>query len=563
MSRNLPQLKIDAKNAGWLWPISHPNDERALLDGCYPDFAAAERVRRFFRQALALPKEGGGTSPFFLLDWWYRDVIAPLFGWKRKDGRRRYQKAFITTAKKSGKSTVLAGLPMYMLLADGEEEAEVYSTAVDRDQASIVFRKTLRSVRLSSHLSKVLRVLESQKRILHDPTGGVYEALSSDADSTEGKNPHLLIADEIHVWRDRQFFNSLMYGDIVRTQPLFLMITTAGDDDQSVGYEEYQSAKALLNPDDPYYVQSQFAYIAEAEDANAWDKPASWLQAQPSLRGEVDHCRVKDADEPATVVLGSLDKLQAKADEAKQSPRKQRQFVRYICNRWVTEVEDTWLDPEMWDACGGTMPDDGDTRRWFALDLSTRRDLTALCIGRESDDLIGLEWKFWTPLEGLRKRELEWRVPLRDWVEAGHVIACPGPTIDYSRVRATIRDLALECDLQALAYDPWNGQDICKLQLGEEDGLPIDAHQQGYVSMNGPSKQFEDSIRAGRIRHGGNPVARWQARHVVVQTDAAGNIKPNKEKSRQKIDGIVAAVMVVGKIMGTASVSWAREEIGL
>ena len=111
----LEQLKIDAKNDGWPWPITHPNDERALLNGCYPDFQAAERVRNFYKKLLVLPKEGGGTKPFHLLDWWYRDVIAPLFGWKRKDGRRRYDKGFITTAKKSGKSTVLAGLPMYML----------------------------------------------------------------------------------------------------------------------------------------------------------------------------------------------------------------------------------------------------------------------------------------------------------------------------------------------------------------------------------------------------------------------------------------------------------------
>lgn len=564
--RSLAQLKLNAKNHGWPWPIVHPNDERALLEGCYPDFEASERVRRFFKRLLVLPKPGGGTQPFHLLDWWYRDVIAPLFGWKTRDGRRRYQKGFITTAKKSGKSTVLAGLPLYMMLGDNEEEAEVYSAAVDRDQASIVFDKTLRAVRLSPSLSRVCRPLESKKLIRHDKSGSKYEAISSDADSSEGKNPHLLVADEVHVWRDRQFFNSLMYGDIVRSQPLFLMITTAGDDVKSIGFEEYEAAKALLNPDDPFYLQSSFAYIAEAEDIQAWDKPESWLEAQPSLRGEVDELRPRDEDDPPAHparVVGSVKKLKEKADEAKQSPRKRREFIRYICNRWVTEVENTWIDHDAWSKCGGSIPDHIGDPCWGALDLSRTRDLTSLCLAFHREDLIDLMWWFWCPKENLKQREEEWRVPLRDWVDQGYVIATPGNVVDYSVIRRIVsgarflpngeRDetdesaIAKLYHVQELCYDPWNALEFCTRELGEQDELPMLEHSQKMPHMTGPTKKFEEMLLAGRIRHGNNPVASWMARHVVVIEDESGNIKPSKRKSRQKIDGIVTAVMATAR----------------
>lgn len=566
-AKSLEQLKIDAKNSGWPWKIHHPNDERALLEGCYPDFESAERVRRFFKKCLVLPRVGGGNKPFHLLDWWYRDVIAPLFGWKRADGRRRYQKGFITTAKKSGKSTVLAGLPLYMMLADKEEEAEAYSAAVDRDQASIVFEKTMKAVRISPYLSKICRVLETKKMIRHDKSASRYEAISSDADSTEGKNPHLLIADEVHVWRDKQFFNSLMYGDIARRQPMFLMITTAGDDDRSIGFEEYQAAKALLDPSDPYYVQSTFAYIAEAQDTSKWDQPESWLQAQPSLRGEVDYERPRDDDDlPAEPVeVGSLEKLSGMMAEAKQTPRKQRQFIRYICNRWVTEVEDTWIDPEAWDECDGDIPDHSGDPCWGGLDLSVSRDLTSLCLAFPADDdFIDLKWWFWTPKNKLKYHEDQWRVPLRDWVSQGLVVATDGPTIDYGYIRRTISGAVFNndgtraendqasvmstYDLQELWFDPHNALELCEKQLAEEDGVPMMKHAQSKPIMNEPSKKFLEYVLKRKIRHGKNPVARWQARHVVVTHDSNGNIKPDKEKSRQKIDGIVAAIMAVGKL---------------
>ncbi len=544
--KTLAQRKLDAKNTGWPWPIDHPNDERALMNGCYPDVAAAVRVKEFFEELLVLPKEGGGTRPFVLLDWWYRDAIAPIFGWKKADGRRRFDKAFISTAKKTGKSTVLAGLPLYMMLADGEEEAEAYAAAVDRDQASIIYRKTSRAVKDSTHLSSVCKRVDSQKRIVHPASSSFFEAISSDADSTEGKNPHLLLCDEVHVWKNRQFFDALMYGDISRSQPLMLLITTAGSEIHSIGFEEYEFAKDLHNPNSEFYSQSHYAFIAEADPDLAWDDPIGWQQGNPSLAEGI----------------GSLDKLHAKCEEARQTPRKQRSFERYICNRWVTDVDDPWLDEDMWKACGGAVPSHEGDAAFGGLDLSKSVDLTALCLAfwghNGAEECIDLRWWFWMPENRLKEKEDRDRVPYRDWVRDGWIEATPGNIVDYAYIRRTISGVTAgepveDClnnrhDIREIAFDKWGSEKLVT-ELGEYDGIEMAGFGQGYADMSSPSNELERRIAQGLIRHGGNPVAAWMARNAVTDEDPAGNIKPTKKRSRNKIDGIVAAIMALGRLI--------------
>lgn len=551
MVRSLAQLKIDVRNSGWPWAIEHPNDERALLNGCRPEIESAKRVKDFFEELLVIPQEGGGTKPFVLIEWWYRDVLAQLFGWKRKDGRRRYDKAFITTAKKSAKSTVLSGLPLYMMLADGEEEAECYSSAVDRDQATIIYKKVSRMVKLSTELDSrnggVLKRIDSQKRIVHEGSGSYYEAISSDADSTEGKNPHLLIADELHVWKDRQFFNALMYGDIARTQPLFLMITTAGDDPTGIGFEEYQFAKDLLDPKNEFYSESHFAFIAEKRDDREWDDPEGWKEANPSL---------------ACGAIGTIEKLQAKCDEARQTPRKKREFIRYICNRWVDSVEDPWLNGEAWDACGKlAMPDHTGDTCWGGLDLSSVKDLTALCLAFRDGEYVDLKWWFW--MAGAKLKELEERdkAPYRDWVKDGWIIATDKTlgSIDYYSIRDTLTGCSSEskrpahclCEqynIRDVAFDPHNASGLTK-ELIEEDGLEMEVFRQILGNYNSPCKELERLVIERKLRHGNNPVATWMSRHCVVFTDKQGNIMPAKDKSTKKIDGIAAAAMAIGRML--------------
>jgi phage terminase large subunit-like protein len=548
-AKRLDQRKLDAKRSGWPWPIEHPNDERALLDGYYPDFAAAERVREFFADLLCVPNDRGrGVKPFILLDWWYRDVLAPIFGWKRPGGGRRFDKAFISTAKKSGKSTVLAGLPLYMLLADGEEEAECYSAATDLEQAAIIYRKAARMVTESRELRGVVRCTgETTKRIVHAASGGYFQSIPNNADGIDGANPHLLIADELHRWTNRNFFNALMYGDIVRRQPLFLMITTAGESRECVGFEEYEFAKRLLSGEN--YSPSHFAFIAEAPGKDLdeiWDKPESWRAANPSI----------DAG------LGSVEKLAAKCEEAKQIPAKKREFIRFICNRWVEEGSDPWIQHEAWQRCGGELVSHDGEDAWGGLDLSSVNDLTALCLAFPDGEEIALRWWLWMPEGNIRHREDEWRVPLRDWIDAGWIETTPGDVVDYAWIRKAITGVCLDergqplppiddClanqyDIREIAYDRHNAQKLVT-ELGEYDGLAMHEHGQGFAGMAGPCKEFQRLVLGRGIRHGDNPVASWMIRGCVADSDPAGNQKLNKRKSTHKIDGIVAAVMAVGR----------------
>jgi phage terminase large subunit-like protein len=274
-----------------------------------------------------------------------------------------------------------------------------------------------------------------------------------------------------------------------------------------------------------------------------------------------------------------VDKLASKCNEAKQSPRKKREFMRYICNRWIAEVEDTWIDPDVWRACGGSVPSHVGEACFAALDLSATRDLSSLCLAFPADDGIDMHWRFWTPADTVKQHEEEWRVPLRDWVEEGWITTSGGLAIDYADIRTAIsgvicdsngaivdrsdESVVMEHDIVVLVYDPWNAKDLVERQLNDTDGINCEPMRQGYQSMSGPCKEFERMLAAGTIRHGDNPVVSWMARHCVVDQDPAGNIKPNKKKSRHKIDGIVAAVMAIGAMQEHGQVLWTAEDIGL
>lgn len=583
MSDRLPQIITDLKRNRLYDHVAmpdgnlHPNDERALIERCTFDLVAADRVAEFFTTLLCIPwtmneplndwermwigrclpryncDQWRPTKPFVPLRWWHERVLSKLYGWKRPDGRRRFQKGFVTTAKKSGKSSTLAGLPIYMSTADKELDAECYAAATTRDQAGIIYKKVEDMIKRSPELRGMIKPIPSKKRTAHEPSGSIFEAISSDVDSSEGKNPHLLIVDELHAWRNRAFFEALMYGDIQRAQPLFLMITTAGDDVESVGFEEYDFAKALLDPNDDFYSMDHFAYIAEAgRDLDTgeftqreWDDPAGWPEANPSLLEGV----------------GSIEKLQSKCEEAKQSPKKKRAFIRYINNGWVFGMDEAWIDIDQWRKCQGELADHTGEMCWCGLDLSSVNDFTSLSTAWHAEGgLIDLHVRLWMPKEGIAEKAHRWRVPLQDWVDAGWIELTPGATVNYDWIRKAIsgvtsndektRDksaIAERYQLQELAYDRYNGHKLIESELGERDGITIAEHGQGYLGMSPPCKEFEGRVNDCRLRHDGNPVMDWMIRNCLADEDPAGNIKPNKKKSRSKIDGVVSSAMAVGR----------------
>jgi phage terminase large subunit-like protein len=525
----------EAREAGWAHWIRTPVDERAVAEGCWFDLAAAERVRTFFRRFLRHSKGQWAGEPFELLDWQWEDVIAPLFGWKRGDGTRRFRRGYIAVPKKNGKSTAFSGLSLYLLCADNEPGAEVYSAAVDRDQASIVYNEAANMVDASPHLASRLKVVRSTKRIVFHRNRSVYKALSADVPAKEGLNAHAVLIDELHAQKTRELWDTLRYAGASRRQPLHLSITTAGYDRHSICWEQHVYAEKVL--EGIIEDTSFFAYISAAAEDDDWTDPEVWKEANPSFG-----------------ITISAEQFAEDCREAQESPAKENSFRRYRLNQW-TEQDVRWLSMAKWDACSAP-PGDLEGRDCYAgLDLGTTTDLSALVlVFPEEDDRYSVLPFFWVPAEGARQRERRDRVPYLQWIREGYIEATEGDVVDFDVIRKRINELAERYDIREIAVDRWNAVQLATQLDG--DGFEIVAFGQGYASMNWPTKKLEELVLGGKLAHGGHPVLRWMASNVAIQQDAADNWKPSKKKSSDRIDGIVALIMAVDRASRNVESEW-------
>jgi len=498
------------------------------------DLAAAERVRTFFQRFLRHSKGEWAGQPFVLLDWQWTEIIAPLFGWLRPDGTRRYRRGYVEVPKKNGKSCLFSGLALYLLLGDREPGAEIYCAAVDRDQASIVFNEAANMVEASPELSQRLKTIRSTKRIVDHGTRSFYRALSADVPAKEGLNAHAILIDELHAQKNRDMWDVLRYAGASRRQPLHLAITTAGYDRHSICWEQHTYAKHVLDGtiEDPAF----FAYITAAEPDDDWTDPAVWKKANPSFGTTL-----------------SAEQFAEDCREAQESPAKENSFRRYRLNQW-TEQETRWLSLEKWDACG-TPLDELEGRECFAgLDLSSTTDITALVLvfpGETGYDVLPL---FWVPEEGATLRDRRDHVPYRQWIRAGLIEATAGEVVDYDVIRKRIQELGERFRIQEIALDRWNATQLATQLSG--DGFEMVAFGQGYASMNAPTKKLEELVLSGKLAHAAHPVLRWMAGNVSIETDAADNWKPSKKKSSERIDGIVALIMALDRATTQPSSTW-------
>lgn len=516
-------------------------------DAYYFDERAAAVAVAFFEKLLVHTKGEWAGQPFKLQDWQRDEIIRPLFGWKRRDDNtRRYRRAYIEVPRKNGKSTIAAGIALYMLFADGEPGAEVYSAAADRDQAAIVFDEARRMVENSPHLT---RRSESYKKSIVVPSShSVYRVLSADAHTKHGFNAHCVVFDELHAQPNRDLFDVLTTSQGARRQPLLVMITTAGFDRNSICWEQHEYAvrvKQGVIDDDEF-----FAFIAAAEDKDDWQDPTVWAKANPGMG-----------------VTVKVDYLRAEAQRASQVPAYQNTFRRLHLNQW-TQQDTRWLSLEAWDACQFAVDERllNGGMCYGGLDLASTSDIAAFVLDfpPEPGDERGVhQWlaKFWIPEENIVERSRRDRVPYDAWVREGLITATPGNVIDYSKIVMDIEALGLIYDIQEIAFDRW-GAVLVSQQL-EGAGFTMVGFGQGFVSMASPTKELLRLVLDGKLAHGRNPVLRWMADNMVVTTDAAGNVKPNKEKSREKIDGIVAGIMALDRAMRHANTGSVYESRGL
>ncbi len=432
--------------------------------------------------------------------------------------------------RKNGKTELAAALAIDGLLFDGEQGGEIYSAAADKDQAGLVFNVAAQMIRNDPQLSAACEILDSQKRIVHRKSGSFYRAISAEAYSKHGFNASRVIYDELHAAPNRELWDVLTSSTGARAQPLVMAISTAGYDRHSILWELYSHAvKVRERPDlDPTFLP----IIYEAPIDAVWTDRKVWRKANPAL-GDFR------SDEEMTIAC----------QRAQEIPAQENTFRRLYLNQW-TEQASRWLPVTAWDACRADVdPTWVEGRRCYVgLDLSSTTDITAL-VAVFPDDVGGFHVlaRYFVPAERIRERAHRDRVPYDQWVRDGRIIATPGNVVDYEAVRAELRAWDDAYDLREIAFDPWNATDLVT-RLEEQDGFTCVKLRQGFPTLSAPSKALEAAILGKTLHHDGDPVLRWMVSNVSVDQDAAGNIKPSKKASTEKIDGVVALVMALDRL---------------
>ncbi|MGQ7659316.1 terminase large subunit [Streptococcus suis] len=496
-----------------------------MLPTSHYDKAKADRAVTFINN-LSHTKGKWAGKRFDLLPW-QEQIVRDLFGIVKEDGNRQFLTAYIEIPKKNGKSELAAAIALYLLYADNEASAEVYGAACDRNQASIVFDVAKQMVQMSRPLEKRSKIMGATKRIVNYSNAGFYQVLSAETGTKHGLNVSGLVFDEIHAQPNRHLYDVLTKGSgDAREQPLFFIITTAGTDRNSICYELHTKALDILNgrkKDTSFY-----PVVYGLSDEDDWNDEANWRRANPSLGHTIGIDRVREAYQ-----------------QALDNPAEENVFKQLRLNMW-TSSSVAWIpehvyakgnDPIQYESLKG--------RSCYAgLDLSSTSDITAFVLvfppRFEEENYIVLPF-FWLPEDTLELRCRRDHVLYDVWERQGYIKTTEGNVVHYGFIEKFIEELSEIYHIKEIAYDRWNATQM--VQNLEGMGLTMVPFGQGYKDMSPPSKELYKLMMEGKIQHGGHPVLKWMGQNVVMRQDPAGNIKPDKEKSVEKIDGIVALIM--------------------
>jgi phage terminase large subunit-like protein len=525
----------------------------------YYDQEESDKALDFFPTFLSHHIGEFAGKPFVPMDYQELLLTRPIFGWKRvADERRRFQSVFAFLPKGAGKSPWGAGTGLYLTLCDNEPAAEVYAVAGDTQQARVVHDSARIMVEESPDLSDMCEVLRDS--IYHAESRSTYKVLSSDASTKHGFRPHGIIFDEIHNQKDRNLFEALTKSMKKRRQPLLIIITHAGEEDEGIAYEEYEYAKRVLSgtvTDDSY-----LPVIFEASSDDDWTDELVWRRVNPGHGVTVQHAAIA-----------------AECEKAKAEPRKLNDFLRFTLNRWVNAAS-AWMPVDWWDHCAGAVQDAALQALSVAggLDMAQKYDLASFVAtfktpldDVQSIDVIGtdefgepikrsisLNYRitvvpfFWIPEATMREHEKNDRVPYSKWAAAGLVRATEGNVIDYDRI---FRDITTEIVPRfprlrgaEIGYDPAFATDIAMKLQGA--GFRMVEVLQNYKHLSEASHLLEALVKGKRVTHDGHRVLRWNVENCTVKTDDAGRIRPVKpRRATRRIDGVVATIMGVSRLM--------------
>lgn len=513
VSKHVKQAVINFKN---------PSDK------FYFDYKEAEFALRFI-ECLKHSK-GSWANANFILEPWQAFIVANIFGWKRhSDNTRRYRTAFVSVARKNGKSTLAAAIGLKLFVADNEYGAEIYTAATKRDQARLVHAEATRMVK---KCSLKYRIKIRRDDLIDTETDSIYQPLGADVDGLDGLNVHGAIIDEVHAHKTRKLWDVIDTATGARKQPLLLCITTAGDIRECIYSElkEY-SLKTLYNPS---YDDSWFTYIATLDNDEEVFQPEMWIKANPNLGVSI-----------------TQDYLESQYKKAKEKPIGLLNFKRRHLNVDTVDFEvwegaqyfydnENWYNGKgFWDIIVNYKGLDC----YVGADFSSIVDLTSVVLVFQKEDGFHIIPYAWVPkntaYEGYSKDD----IPYFDWHEQGVVSITNQPAIDYEEIRQFLHKLRSIVNIKEIAADPHNARFFLR-QL-ELDNFNIFEHKQSFVALNDPIKTLHRLLLTGKIRHGNNPLLLWSSNNVKLIHDSTGNVKFDKRNDNAKIDVMIACVMAV------------------
>jgi phage terminase large subunit-like protein len=522
------------------------------------------KVERFYSRILYPPL---GLT----LMGWQSKALRELVGTVRpENGLRLYHRGYISTGKQNGKSFLSGGLPIYHILMDDEEYPEAYGAAAAKEQAGIVFKAAAILVNANVDLRDRLKIIPSMKRIVRRDGGGLYQVLSADGDVQDGIRPSLLIRDEMHRWKTSKaqtLYDVTTKGQISRTEPLDLAITTAGAEYESpLWYGEYEFAKRVL--DGSIKSETFYALIFEANRKRLEAEPEYWKSREARVAANPSHEDhggfLKDAS------------LVRELEKAIAQPADKSKYLRYHLNVPIQTQEDPVVDMAKWQLCGG----DVDLRKWTewagydvdrlvekwnlkgkpcwaGVDASWTTDMTAVVFVFPPEEEAG-PWTllpfFWMPKSRVPEIERVCRMPFSDWIERGFVAATPGNAIDMRAIEDRLKWGDGVFDLQEIDYDRCNFRSEA-MDLADQ-GLPTMEVTQSFMHLSAPTKFFLRCIPDLQFRHGNHPVLNWMAGCLQLQYDHKDNcqpVKPERLKSTKRIDGIAAIVNALSRAVTNES----------
>lgn len=500
----------------------HLKDLTHVYDnGMYFDEKAALKVLQFFT-FLKHSKGSDFAGKPFVLSPWQAFVIWCQYGWKTAGGNRRFKYSYNDMARKNGKTTFAAGQALYLLLMDKEPGAEIYTVATKRDQAKICLNEARNIVRKSRDLKQFAQVF--QHSVTYEAMGSFLQALSADANTLDGLNPHGVVLDEFHAHKDDLVFNVMKSAMGARANPMMILLTTAGFNRNVPCYAYRDVAKKVLSG--VLQQDDLFASIHTLDDGDDYTDESLWIKSNPNLDVSIN-----------------MDFLRREFKSAQNNPDQLYNFMTKNLNVW-TDSEKSWIAHDVWNECGGEVENLDGAECFGGLDLASVRDTNALvlCFAKP-DGSFSFKCFFWMPEMNVEERVKNKGINYDRWIRDGFVKQTPGNITDYDFIYTEIMTIMARYKVKAINYDRWNSSQL--VIKCTESGVPMQSFGQGFVSMSAPSKEMYRLIASKKINHEANPVLSWHVSNVQMDRDAADNIKINKARSSEKVDGAVAMVMAL------------------